>query len=212
MPAIPSAEPDSSDAIDHSIAALRDRSFVRCAGLFDGMLLGLLHEECLQLRADDALKAASTGRGETRAQASTRRGDSIRWLDAGASSTQRAWLEAADRLRTQLNRQLLLGLEDVEAHFALYPPGAGYARHLDRFRDDDARVVSLVCYLTPDWRHDDGGELRLHLPDGALDISPNRGTTVIFLSAEIEHEVRPTRRERASIAAWFRRRALPARR
>ena len=34
-----------------------------------------------------------------------------------------------------LNRDLFLGLEDFESHFAMYPPGAFYLKHVDRFRD-----------------------------------------------------------------------------
>ena len=51
-----------------------------------------------------------------------------------------------DSLRQALNASLFLGLEDFECHFALYPPGAYYQKHVDRFRDDDARTVSAVLY------------------------------------------------------------------
>ena len=61
--------------------------------------------------------------------------------------------------------------------------------------------------LDPGHNEADGGALRLHLPDGAVDVPPRGGTLVLFLSAEIEHEVLPTTRERLSIAGWFRRRA-----
>jgi SM-20-related protein len=120
-----------------------------------------------------------------------------------------------DSLRQALNRELLLGLEELEAHFALYPPGAGYARHRDRFRDDDARVLSTVFYLNPDWREADGGALRLHLPACApvahRDFFPVAGTLVVFLSADFEHEVLPASRDRLSIAGWMRRTAAARR-
>jgi SM-20-related protein len=45
-----------------------------------------------------------------------------------------------------LKGALSLGIEEVEAHYACYAPGVDYARHVDRFRDDDARVISLVLY------------------------------------------------------------------
>jgi SM-20-related protein len=112
-----------------------------------------------------------------------------------------------DTLRIELNRRLLLGMESLEAHFACYPPGAGYARHRDRFADDDARVLSLACYLNPDWPDAAGGALRLHLPDGPRDIAPRSGSVVLFLSGDVEHEVLPATRDRWSIAGWFRRRA-----
>jgi SM-20-related protein len=97
---------------------------------------------------------------------------------------------------------------DFEGHYAIYPPGARYERHRDRFRDDDARVLSCVLYLNDAWHASDGGALRLYLPhDETLDVLPEAGTFVAFLSAELDHEVRPASRERAAITGWFRRRA-----
>ncbi|MEG0248677.1 MAG: 2OG-Fe(II) oxygenase, partial [Pseudomonas sp.] len=91
--------------------------------------------------------------------------------------------------------------------FALYPPGAFYRKHLDRFRDDDRRAVSAVIYLNPDWSADDGGELRMSLRDGVEhDVRPIGGSLVVFLSADIPHEVLPARRDRLSVTGWFRRR------
>ena len=65
-------------------------------------------------------------------------------------------------------------------------------------------MLSLVSYLNTDWTPAEGGALRLHMTDGAIDVLPQEHTTVCFLS-EIEHEVLPAVRERLSIAAWFRR-------
>jgi hypothetical protein len=98
-----------------------------------------------------------------------------------------------------VNRELGIGLWTFEGHYALYPPGAGYARHRDRFRDDDARVLSCVLYLNAGWRPDDGGALRLHFDDGgALDVAPDGGTLVAFLAEAFEHEVLPGRRPRVA--------------
>jgi SM-20-related protein len=84
--------------------------------------------------------------------------------------------------------------------------GAFYRAHLDRFRDDDKRTVSVVLYLE-DWLPGHGGALRLH-PDGGLsvDIGCPAGRMAMLLSAELLHEVLPTARQRLSIAGWFRRR------
>ena len=106
-----------------------------------------------------------------------------------------------------LNRELMLGLDELEAHFAMYAPGTRYAKHRDRFRDDDARVLSSVLYLNDDWQESDGGALRLYLPDRHLDVYPSAGKLVLFLSADFEHEVLAATRDRLSIAGWFRRRA-----
>ncbi len=109
----------------------------------------------------------------------------------------------------QINASLFLGLEDFEGHFALYPPGAYYQKHVDRFRDDDARTVSAVLYLNRDWSVEQGGELRMYFPDErTLDLPPLAGRLVVFLSGEFpEHEVLPASRERLSLTGWFRRRS-----
>ncbi|UXI67222.1 2OG-Fe(II) oxygenase [Tahibacter amnicola] len=167
-----------------------------------------LAAECQELDRRGNLRPATTGRAPGR-HAGVLRGDRTHWFEAPAlSDAQRVLWGRLQALRHVLNRRLMLGLEELEAHYALYPPGAGYARHFDRFRDDDARVVSSVIYLNHDWKSDDGGALRLHLPDGPYDIAPRGGMLVMFLSAEIEHEVLPALRNRLSVAGWFRRRSL----
>jgi len=169
--------------------------------------IAALAAECRAFEAASQLTHASTGRDATRAPG-TLRGDRTRWFESDyLSAAQRGYWQPMDMLRANLNRALLLGLHELEAHYALYPPGAGYARHRDRFRDDDARVLSSVLYLNSEWQDDDGGALRLYLADGAHDVMPHGGRLVLFLSAEIEHEVLPARRERLSIAGWFRQRA-----
>lgn len=67
-------------------------------------------------------------------------------------------------------------------------------------------MVSLISYLNADWRADDGGELLIYGPDGAVaaQIRPEIGTTVLLLSEEVEHEVRPCRADRFAIAGWWR--------
>jgi SM-20-related protein len=188
--------------------ALHRQGWSEATDLFDPKLLQDLRDEVTAHRDAGDLNPARTGRGAGR-RAGTLRGDSTLWLDDAACGVAAArFLSALDALRIALNRELMLGLHEVEAHYAIYPPGAGYSRHRDRFRDDDARVVSLVCYLNAGWPADAGGHLRLHLADGPHDIAPALGTTVMFLSGEIEHEVLPALRERISIAAWFRRRSM----
>lgn len=170
-------------------------------------LLLAVRDEATAHAAAGRLHAAATGRADGR-QFAGLRGDSTLWLDDPAcGEAARGLLAALDGLRADLNRRLLLGLDEVEAHFAHYPPGAAYARHRDRFRSDDARVLSLVVYLNADWPDGAGGALRLHLPGGAHDIAPRLGTVAVFLSDAVEHEVLPANRARFSVAAWFRQRA-----
>lgn len=169
-----------------------------------GIALG---DELRGLQSTGALKPASIGRSGDQHLRADIRGDATLWLDdARCGDAAAGYLATLETLRVQLNRQLFLGAEEVEAHYACYPPGASYRRHRDRFRDSDARILSLVSYLNEDWRPEHGGALRLHSPQGSIDVAPCAGTSVCFLS-ELEHEVLPATRERLSIAAWLRRRA-----
>jgi SM-20-related protein len=43
-------------------------------------------------------------------------------------------------VQAALNRAFFLGLDSFEGHYALYPP-ARFTADIDRFRDDDARVI-----------------------------------------------------------------------
>lgn len=167
-----------------------------------------LAAECHRRAVQGALAPAGVGRGAAVAVNEGIRGDHIDWLEPGQSAACDQYLAHLEQLRQALNQALFLGLDDVESHFALYPPGAFYRRHLDRFRDDDRRAVSVVLYLNPDWQAQQGGALRLYLAnDAGQDILPVAGSLVVFLSAEIPHEVLPATRERLSLTGWFRRRA-----
>jgi Rps23 Pro-64 3,4-dihydroxylase Tpa1-like proline 4-hydroxylase len=93
------------------------------------------------------------------------RGDRTCWIaplpQTPLFPAESALLADLERLRLDLNRLGLLGLFDLELHHAWYPPGSGYARHVDQLRDREQRVVSVVLYLNDDWRPEDGGELRI---------------------------------------------------
>ncbi|WP_442111375.1 2OG-Fe(II) oxygenase [Pseudomonas sp. NUPR-001] len=166
-----------------------------------------LAAECRNRAAEGELAPAAVGRGSAQGVREGIRGDHIQWLEPGQAECCDQYLELMDSLREALNRGLYLGLEDFECHFALYPPGAFYRKHLDRFRDDDRRTVSAVIYLNPDWLPEDGGQLRMSLKNGEEhDVQPVGGCLVVFLSGDIPHEVLPANRERLSVTGWFRRR------
>jgi SM-20-related protein len=190
------------------VDTLVDRGWVRQDGFLPAALASALAEECRALTATGALKAAGVGRGATPQLRPDIRGDHIQWLKDGQSAACDAYLALMEQLRATLNRELYLGLADYESHFAWYPVGAFYRQHLDRFRDDDLRTVSVVIYLNDDWQPADGGALRLAPPGREpIDILPLAGRMAMFMSADMPHEVLPATRERMSIAGWFRRRA-----
>ncbi|WMI99658.1 2OG-Fe(II) oxygenase [Pseudomonas chlororaphis subsp. aurantiaca] len=166
-----------------------------------------LAAECRKRAAEGELAPAAVGRGPAQEIREGIRGDHIQWLEPDQADCCDTYLGLMDSLREALNRGLFLGLEDFESHFALYPPGAFYLKHVDRFRDDDRRMVSAVIYLNQDWLPEQGGQLRMYL-DGETeyDVDPAGGRLVVFLSGEVPHEVLPATRERLSLTGWFRRR------
>ncbi len=184
-------------------AALADTGWCQLPGLLSMAQTRALAGECRDLYEARQLQPARTGASH---QSTPLRGDQTRWFEPDAPSRpQQAFNGRIAALRQSLSRQLMLGLVAHEAHYAVYRPGAGYARHLDCLRASDARVVSAVFYLNADWNQADGGALRLYLGDGSsTDLYPHAGTLALFLSARFEHEVLPARRERLSIACWMR--------
>ena len=178
--------------------------------------------ECREAWLAGHFRSAGVGRAAGREVRREVRGDYIHWLpnlEVGTAALR--VLERMGNLRAAINRRTYLGLFDLECHFALYPPGAVYRRHVDTFRDVSRRVVSWILYLTDDWTEADGGQLRIYRParrggdaarddlDGVhfagdhLDVVPFGGTLATFLSADYEHEVLAARRERASLTGWF---------
>lgn len=166
-----------------------------------------LAAECRKRAAEGELAPAAVGRGSSQEIREGIRGDHIQWLEPGQVESCDSYLGLMDSLRLTMNRGLFLGLEDFESHFALYPPGAFYLKHVDRFRDDDRRMVSAVIYLNQAWLPEHGGQLRMYLDEGVEhDVVPTGGCLVVFLSGEVPHEVLPATRDRLSLTGWFRRR------
>lgn len=134
------------------------------------------------------------------------RTDQICWI-TGKTCVGQSWLDWAQALQNYLNRRLFLGLFSFESHFAHYSSGDFYKKHVDAFKGETNRVLSIVVYLNPDRAADDGGELVIYTDPSqtnAVKVTPGFGTIVTFLSEEFPHEVLTSRRDRYSIAGWFR--------
>lgn len=132
------------------------------------------------------------------------RSDSISWIEKDEQAPAlRRYLELTEQIRTLLNREFYLGLNDFEAHFSTYPPGAYYKPHYDCFAKDKRRAVTFIVYINQNWQAMDGGQLSLHLPEGEHLIEPVAGSMICFLSEQILHEVKPTRCERMALTGWF---------
>jgi len=169
-------------------------------------LCGQLEQDLQRLHEQSLLSPAGIGRGKNHLLNEEVRGDYTHWFDGG-SLAQQSYLAIMRELKNTLNRELFLGLFEYECHYALYPPGAFYKKHLDSFRGRTNRKVTTVVYLNSDWQAEDAGEMRLYHPHTnqvLLDVAPRSGTLVCFMSEDLPHEVLPTKAERRSIAGWFR--------
>lgn len=137
------------------------------------------------------------------------RGDYIKWIDpADAFPAALDFLQNIEGLMQELNRLLFLSLKDFECHYAIYPPGTFYEKHLDQFKSTNNRKISFACYLNPDWEPGDGGELRLFLDNREIDVEPRAGRLALFRSDTVPHEVLTTRTDRYSITGWMRDRPI----
>ncbi len=162
--------------------------------------------DCASLRrARGDFDAARIGSDRSLQRREDIRGDSTCWITAPLWPAEQTLLEQLEQLRLELNREAGLGLFELELHYAWYPPGAGYVRHVDQPQGRAQRRVSLVLYLNEDWTPAAGGELRVFdAADGHRDIEPLAGRLVCFLTPGREHAVLPTQRDRLSISGWFR--------
>lgn len=152
---------------------------------------------------DTDFKKAGIGNKQSLQIQEAIRGDYIKWLDRRESpEAVCVYLQRLEELIQYLNRALFLSLKDFEVHMTVYPVGSFYKRHLDQFKKDDHRKLSVILYLNNQWDEQHGGQLRMYLPDQTKDILPLAGRLVIFRSDEIEHEVLPATRERLSITGW----------
>jgi len=170
--------------------------------------LDLTHSLCDQIMEMSSEHFSSAGVGRDRQYMVNNfvRSDEICWIN-GDSSAGAQWLNWTKGLQTYLNRKLFLGLYSFESHFSHYGPGDFYKRHLDAFKGQANRVLSLIVYLNSDWQDTDGGELVIYGSDEdqeGIRVTPALGTLVAFLSEDFPHEVLPTRRDRYAIAGWFR--------
>lgn len=171
--------------------------------------VSVLRDSLLQKHEEDAFKKAAIGNRTNEIIAKSIRGDVILWIDElKANQVESLFFNKINNLVSYLNKTCFLGILHKEFHYALYPTGTFYKRHIDTFQNDDRRKLSFVCYLNEDgWLPENGGELVLYLDENGAEtekvIYPFPGRVVIFESQIIEHEVKPVHTERLSITGWL---------
>ncbi|MBJ6369479.1 2OG-Fe(II) oxygenase [Snuella sedimenti] len=168
-----------------------------------------LRQSLLEKYEADVFKKAAIGNKINETIVKSVRGDVILWIDENKPNVAESlFFNKINELVNYLNRTCFLGILQKEFHYAIYPPGTYYKRHIDTFQNDDRRKLSFVCYFNDeDWQPENGGELVLYLDANGKQtekvIYPFPGRVVIFESQLIEHEVKPVNMERLSITGWL---------
>tara|TARA_R110002072_G_scaffold174802_19_gene330593 strand:- start:11822 stop:12463 length:642 start_codon:yes stop_codon:yes gene_type:complete len=188
---------------------LMEQQYSIVEGFFSEEEVLALRDSLLDKFEEDAFKKAAIGNRVNEVIEKSIRGDFILWLNENeANFAEKAFFNRINDMVSYLNKTCFMGILFKEFHYALYPKGTFYKRHLDTFQNDDRRKLSMVCYLNEeDWQPEYGGELVLYLNENGREVEktiyPFPGRMVIFESQILEHEVKPVEQKRMSITGWL---------
>lgn len=191
------------------ISDLLDKKYCVVDDFFESYEVNMLRDKLQGLYNEDNFKKAAIGNRTNEVVAKSIRGDFIKWInEAEAGDAEQIFFKRINSFVDYLNRTCFMGILNKEFHYALYPEGTFYKRHLDTFQNDGRRKLSMVCYLNKeDWKPENGGELTIYTKENEketeLNIYPLSGRVVIFESQELEHEVKPVKVPRLSITGWL---------
>ncbi|SFB74665.1 SM-20-related protein [Zunongwangia mangrovi] len=166
-----------------------------------------LRSSLLAKYEEDQFKKSAIGNRTNELIEKAIRGDFILWMnEVEAGETEKIFFNKINNLVDYLNKTCFMGILYKEFHYAVYPKGTFYKRHLDTFQNDSRRKLSIVSYLNDEnWLKTNGGELVIYKEDGSEEvIYPLPGRVVIFESQILEHEVKEVKNsERLSITGWL---------
>ncbi|HIB36168.1 2OG-Fe(II) oxygenase [Mesonia sp.] len=192
------------------IEDLLQRKYSVIDNFFSAEEVEVLRNGLLAKYEEDQFKKSAIGNKTNELVEKEIRGDFILWLnEAEAGTAENVFFNRVNNLVDYLNRTCFMGILHKEFHYAVYPEGTFYKRHLDTFQNDGRRKLSVVCYLNDEtWLEENGGELTIYVDENgeekAVDLYPFPGRVVIFESQELEHEVQRVKHsKRLSITGWL---------
>ncbi len=173
-----------------------------------------LREAIIRTEDKKDFHQAAIGNSQNEQVIKSIRGDKIKWMDEmNKTKTEEIFFSKINDFIDYLNKTCYMGIEESEFHYAIYPEGTFYQKHVDAFKNDDRRTLSIVLYLNDEqWKDEFGGQLTLFLPgedkeEKELDILPLAGRLAVFDSKTIPHEVKTVNRPRYSITGWLKTRS-----
>ena len=192
------------------IEDLLQRKYSVIDNFFSAEEVEVLRNGLLAKYEEDQFKKSAIGNKTNELVEKEIRGDFILWLnEAEAGTAENVFFNRVNNLVDYLNRTCFMGILHKEFHYAVYPEGTFYKRHLDTFQNDGRRKLSVVCYLNDEtWLEENGGELTIYVDENgeekAINLYPFPGRVVIFESQELEHEVQRVKHsKRLSITGWL---------
>jgi len=200
---------DENPQFEQIILDLQQQNYSVVESFFSLEEVACLRNSLMEQYEANFFKKAAIGNKTNENIVKSIRGDDILWInESQANEAEALFFEKVNALIQYLNRTCFLGILEKEFHYAIYPQGTFYKRHLDTFQNDDRRKLSMVCYLnTETWKPEYGGELVLYLNRQGQEVSkviyPFPGRLVIFESQILEHEVLPVNTKRLSITGWL---------
>lgn len=191
------------------ITDLMEQQYSVVEDFFSAEEVVALRNALLEKYEEDNFKKAAIGNRLNETIEKSVRGDFIFWLNENEANTaEKQFFHKINDMVSYLNKTCFMGILHKEFHYALYPKGTFYKRHLDTFQNDDRRKLSMVCYLNEEnWQPEYGGELVIYLNENGREVEktiyPFPGRMVIFESQLLEHEVKPVEQRRLSITGWL---------
>ena len=185
--------------------SLAVNDFLVIDDFLESELLNLVRKEFIELEHKNRFNYAAVGNNENEQIIHEIRSDLIHWVEKDDGIIQSKLHELFDEFRLLLNRYCYLSLSDFEFHFAKYPVGSFYKKHLDQFNNRSNRLISVVLYLNDNWKDGDGGELKVY-PNNSKKpelIAPISNRLVVFKSDCLPHEVLVSKFERRSVTGWM---------
>lgn len=169
------------------------------------LLCKKLKERSIAIEEAGLLKPAHiTKSPDTTNTPSLIRNDLTYWIEKDNHPIEAELFASLTNLMDELKNYFRISLTHFECHFALYPQGHYYKKHIDQTANNNKRFFSFVIYLNEDWGEDFAGKLIGYRgAEKIFSVLPSAGQIIIFRS-DIPHEVEPSLKPRRSIAGWFR--------
>lgn len=184
---------------------LLENQYAVCDAFFSDEAVQIMRAELENKLETSEFKKSAIGNKSDEKIVDAVRGDYIFWLEEDDNTAaSETFFNKINDFVAYINATCYLGISAKEFHYAMYPEGTFYKRHLDVFKNDTRRKLSIVCYLNDEnWQPEFGGELVIYKPENDITIYPLKGRVVIFESQILEHEVKPVQRKRFSITGWL---------